>query len=177
MRQLRFYQCLCLLVLGSCTAGHQSSQATYDDEPASMPAKLAAVSDAVPPIHYKIFLDNSYSMNGYFNGGTAFLSTLNKLITETSNAAEDQQSSCKLFYLNSDIQYYGNTKSDRIDIFLSRINNHFSDNRKKSRGNTDLKDVLGSVIDSVQRNSVSIIVTDAISSPGLKGQEAATYMD
>jgi|GEM_PF-4775886 len=179
MRKLLHY-CLFLVPLTiSCTAGYESSHTPYEDEAVRRTVSLPSRSKAIQaePVSYRIYLDNSYSMNGYFKGQTQFLSTINKLVTEMSNYADDSRSSCKLFYINNGINYYGKTGQDRIDLFLSKINNFFGAGHKGNRGVTDLKDVLNQVIDSVSRNAVSVVITDAVPSPGLDGQAASTYMD
>lgn len=166
-------------LLQSCTSGNANSQSGYEESLITPTSQNIKINSTKTPssISYKIYLDNSYSMNGYFNGGSNFLSTVNKLITHLSNLTDDENTSCNLHYINNGINYFGNTKNSNIGQFLGKINNFFSNEQKGDRKVTDLKDVLKTVIDSIQPNTVNIIITDGISSPGLDGQESDTYLD
>jgi len=168
-----------IFLIQACTTGNAFNQNGHEETliPTSYSGTKAKQSTPNTSIKYRIYLDNSYSMNGYFKDGSNFLSTVNKLITHLSNISDDENTICDLNYINNGINYFGNTKNIDIGKYLGSINDFYSNDQKGNRKVTDLKDVLKSVIDSIQQNTVNVIITDGIPSPGLNGQESGTYLD
>ena len=166
-------------LLQACTNGSANSQNGYD-EPLiySTQSSIKENNKKIPIINScKIYLDNSYSMKGYYNAGSDFLSTFNKLITHISNINDDQNTSCNFNYTNNRINYFENTKNSNIGQFLGKINNFFSSEQKGDKNVTDLKNILKSINDSIQQNTINIIITDRVPSLDLNGQESGNYFD
>jgi hypothetical protein len=180
MRMILIVMVMCSL-LQACTTGNANVQSDNDEFSIRTNTTKAGTKKTListnADVNYKIYLDNSYSMNGYFNGGSNFLSTVNKLITHLSNVSDDANTDCNLNYINNGVNYFGNTKNSNIGQYLAQINNFYSKDKSGDRKVTDLKDVLRLVIDSIQPNFVNIIISDGIASPGLNGQASDTYLD
>lgn len=186
MRRNLLYGLLSAVLFQSCAAGDDAWQHDEDPGITGSVSNFTGLSHNAIPVNvdalqqglsYNIYMDNSFSMNGYFNGKTDFIANVNRLITQLSIYADDERSLCNLYYFNNGIKLYGNTGSIRIDSYLRTVDNFFSKEKNGNRGITELKDILNSIFDSTRSNTVNMIVTDGIASPGLKGQEAATYFD
>lgn len=180
MKTLLHFCVLISIVLASCTAGYQSSKLAFDEisseKMLQANGKLAySLRNKVQ--QYNVYIDNSYSMNGYFNGSTPFLSTVNSLVTNLNNVAEDRNSILRIYNVNNQINFIGSSKTGKIEDHLVKMINFFEDDKSVNRGFTDIKDIFSNIIDSVKNNNVNIVITDGISSPGFKGQQATMYLD
>ena len=152
-----------IFLIQACTTGNAFNQNGHEETliPTSYSEIKAKQLTPITSNKYRFYIDNSYSMNGYFKDGSNFLSTVNKLITHLSNISDDENTICDLYYINNEINYFGNTKSIDIGKYLCSINDFYSNDQKGNRKVTDLKDVLKSVIDSIQQNTINVIITDS----------------
>lgn len=121
--------------------------------------KFTSKSKLVIKPQINVFLENSGSMFGYVNGGTSdFQSGIYSYVSNIKNSG--LISSIKLNYINSKIIPQGN---DLKEFILNLTPYSF----KKKGGNlasTDIPDLFDKVLKTTDNKSVSILITDAISS-------------
>jgi hypothetical protein len=105
-----------------------------------------------------VYVENSGSMLGYINGQTDFIHSLYNYLSDIRIA--DIASEINLFYINKSVIYRGNDIPEFINQMSS--NNFLIGNT----GTSDIADVLGTVLSETTSNTISILVSDFIFSPG-----------
>ena len=126
-----------------------------------------------------VYIENSYSLDGYVNGETEFkeavfnyIGRIKRLgITDTLN----------LYYINRVILWQGAAIKDSSTVimqdFVQKLNPTTFKNkggRHEDRQESDLANIIKSVLSITKSNEISILVSDGIFSPGK--QDAANYL-
>ena len=118
--------------------------------------------DPIDPIPLNVYIENSGSMNGYVNGVTEFKTILFRYLSLIENAG----------FAESFDLYYINSRKILIDTPIENfINNLTPTHFAKMGGNlgtTEISDVIKSVLSNTSKDTISILVTDGIFSPGKK---------
>ncbi|MDR1553489.1 MAG: hypothetical protein LBS69_08525 [Prevotellaceae bacterium] len=116
-----------------------------------------------------VYIENSGSMDGYVNGVTEFEQTIYSYLTDIdiSNITDN----LNLFYINSKIIPFGSNVRD----FIENLEPATFKQRGGNRGTSDIANVIDSVLSNTKKNTVSILITDGIFSPG-KNIDADQYL-
>lgn len=118
---------------------------------------------------YKVYIENSASMNGYVNGVTEFKIAVYNYLSDIKIA--DLTDSLNLNYINSKEIPYG---SD-IEDFIEKLNPSTFGASGGNKGTTDIADVLTMVLKKTSNEDVCILISDFIFSPG-KGKDAEQHL-
>lgn len=106
------------------------------------------------PSKIKLYIENSGSMDGYmFNG-----SELKDAVFSYVSGLSTHSDTTELFFVNSNI-YQANAPLQNVIYAMSPAMFHKAPGNK---ANTDIADIFNMVLSQVEKNSVSILVTDAI---------------
>lgn len=116
-----------------------------------------------------VYIENSGSMDGYVKGTSEFEQAVYNFLTDIK--ISQFSDSLNLFYINSDIIPHGSDISD----FIEKLEPTTFKNRGGNRVITDISNLLKSVLNELDSNKISILVTDGIFSPG-KGKDAEQYL-
>ena len=133
------------------------------------------IVDTINLSDINVYLENSGSMDGYVSGSTEFENIIYDYLTRLTTAKIKNgvlADSLNLFYINSNVISRGTDIKDFI------MNLEPSDFKKKGgqRGNTDVGEVLKTILDRTDTTKVSIFISDCIFSPG-KGVDANDYLN
>ena len=125
------------------------------------------LNDSLPhKINFRIFIENSASMDGYVSTETDFKNTVYSLITDLK--AKQIANAIELNYINDKIcNLKTNAIPEDIEYFIKNLNpKTFKNNSCSSkRGSTYVPDIINQVI-NLKDNEVSILVSDFIFSSG-----------
>jgi hypothetical protein len=106
------------------------------------------------PSKIKLYVENSGSMDGYmFNG-----SELKDAVYSYVSGLQTHSDTTELYFVNSGV--YNNTAP--LHEFINAMSPETFHNSPGNRANTDIADIFGMVLKQLEKNSVSILVTDAI---------------
>lgn len=122
-----------------------------------------------------VYLENSGSMNGYVKGVTEFEQGVYNYLSDIR--ISKMVDSLNLYYINSEVIPQGTVQNDN-DVLRDFIEKLEPNDFKINGGNlstSDISEVIKSVLDRSSSNTVSILVTDGIFSPG-KGKDAEQYL-
>lgn len=134
--------------------------------PKQTPIKII-VTDFKPT--YKIYVENSGSMNGYVEGVTEFEQSVYNYLTDIKISGLTD--SLKMFYINSEIIALDSDIKD----FIDKLEPSTFKAKGGSMGTSDISNILKSVLNETKEKEVSILVTDGIFSPG-KNIDADQYL-
>lgn len=116
--------------------------------------------DAIPPVksYYpskvKLYVENSGSMDGYMFDGSELKDAVYSYVSGLSTHTDTTE----VYFVNSDVY---RVNAPLQDIIYSMSPTLF----RKSPGNkanTDIADIFGMVLSQLEKNSISILITDAI---------------
>jgi len=107
-----------------------------------------------------VYVENSGSMFGYISTGNDFDRSISSLLT--SITVSDYSDSINLFYINSKVF----KQNVNISNFIRNTNNHNAANWPGDLTRTDMCTLFDMVTLSVNKNAISIFVSDCIFSPG-----------
>lgn len=155
--------------------------------PPPPPPPPPTVNDTIDNID--VYLENSDSMNGYVKGTAEFESDLLELLNNVKNSDEKYSGGSNwknitLNYINSEIVPIDSIKSDSsiydqgIKEFISNLDvREFRKSKKGKQDRTisDISNILELVTDKTKKNTISILVSDFIFSPG-KGVDPREYL-
>ena len=149
--------CVISLIVGcftSCTCCNYGSG--HDIASESMSPKIETIDSCL----INIYVENSGSMYGYVNGQTAFKNNLYDYITDLRNT--ELCKDINFYYINSDV-----IKQDESDFnFIKNLTVSSFNNAGGSHATTDIADVIGKVLALTDTNTISIMVSDFVYSPG-----------
>ena len=120
-------------------------------------AEILSISE---DYHVNVFVETSASMDGYVNGEAEFKTIINKCIS----SIDIDENKFKYFFICSkvnDISKIENKTINRKEFIKHLTVNDFAKYSEK-RGNTDMDNILDSVIQHAKDNSVSIFISDCI---------------
>lgn len=111
-----------------------------------------------------VLIENSLSMHGYVKGVTSFEVALMRLLRQMHQAS--YRSTMSLSYVNSEIYpVFANAAERDIDHYITNVEPAtFGD--QGDRANTNLRHVINTALQRVTSNSVVLLVSDMILSPG-----------
>lgn len=167
---------LCFILALAATGCGSDSDEPYHPQglKSTPPARLAKAS-----IRYAVYIENSASLNGYLKpgGDSSFKANVYHLIAQLNGSADKK--SISFFDANSKIiPVVQDADAAQTDTYTGHLDEKTFSKRSSDNGGSqsksDLQQILGTVMDSTQANSVNILVTDGIFSPGAKA-DAVTY--
>ena len=118
---------------------------------------------------YNIYVENSGSMDGYVKGTTEFEQSVYSYLSDIK--ISDICSEMNLYYINSKMY---KQPSDVAD-FIEKLEPNTFRAKGGNRATTDLSNIIGDILDSHGRDTVSILVSDFVFSPG-SGVNADEYL-
>lgn len=118
---------------------------------------------------YNIYVENSGSMDGYVKGKTEFEQSVYSYLSDIK--ISDICSEMNLYYINSKMH---KQPSDVAD-FIEKLEPNTFKAKGGNRKTTDLSNIIGDILDSHGRDTVSILVSDFVFSPG-SGVNADEYL-
>lgn len=164
---------IAMAFLPSCVSG--------DDDPP--PGKRAKPIPAGPvqQYNYAVFLENSGSLNGYLDasGDEDFKSNVYDLIATLSNLPTRKKLS--LYHINTKTDtVLDNADAAQISQYLETMTVAALKKRNQRTGGSqmqsNLSDIIKTVIDRTKSDDVSLLISDCIFSPG-KQQHAQAYLN
>jgi len=155
------------LLLYSCNSGGQRAnrhQVQNQIDSIAQSEKKPVIKPVV-----NVYLENSGSMDGYVKGVTDFKHSVYNFLSDVKIA--DVASAVNLFYINSIIIPFG---SDIVE-FIDKLNPTTFKSRGGNRGESDIAELLKTILDETDERTVSIFVSDCVFSPG-KARDANEYL-
>jgi hypothetical protein len=133
------------------------------------------VASAEDTFNINVFVENSASMDGYVNGVTEFETAVYNLLGDFKiNAICD---SLNLNYINKSIPYSKkNVTSAEIQDFIEKLEPSTFRQRGGDRSVSDLKNVLSTVLKTVNDKNAAVLVSDFVFSPG-RNEDAKDYLN
>lgn len=143
----------------------------------SVPAQIDSGNIGAEPVMnapaakcvYNIYVENSGSMDGYVKGKTEFEQSVYSYLSDIK--ISDICSEMNLYYINSEMHKH---KPD-VQNFIEKLEPNTFKARGGNRATTDISDIIGDILDSLGRDTVSILVSDFVFSPG-SGVNADEYL-
>lgn len=138
---------ICLLTLLFCTFTSCHKKIEVDSQP------IASTIKNDKPV-LKVFIENSGSMDGYMCNGSQLKDAIYDYVSDLNRSTD----STELNYINSTtIPYKGNLMSYVKDLNPSSFKEAGGD-----RQNTDLGNIIATVLDSINKSTVAIFISDCI---------------
>jgi hypothetical protein len=130
---------------------------------------------SIEKYNFNVFLENSYSMDGYVEGVTNFENSIYDMLGNIKvNSLCD---SLNLSYINNSVPF---TKSDAlapdIEDFIKKLNPDTFKLRGGERINSDISDIIKRVLEKTNDKNLSILISDFVFSPG-SGKDAVQYLN
>ncbi len=128
----------------------------------------STMSTATPCV-FNVYVENSGSMDGYVNGVTDFENSVYSYLSDIQNS--DICSKMNLFYINSEMHEF------RADVkdFIQKLDPASFKQRGGNRGTTDISNLLGTILKMHGKDTVSILISDFVFSPG-RGMNAEEFL-
>lgn len=156
----------CLLtVMTACGGGPPVPAPVNSGNTGTEPEMNAPAAKCV----YNIYVENSGSMDGYVKGRTEFEQSVYSYLSDIK--ISDICSEMNLYYINSEMYKH---KPD-VQDFIDKLEPNTFRSRGGNRSTTDLSNIIGDILDSHGRDTVSILVSDFVFSPG-SGVNADEYL-
>lgn len=115
---------------------------------------------------YKIFFENSGSMNGYVRGNTRIKNAIFDLVTRIEGY--DLSDNIELFWLNSLVE----KRNNDLNHFVSNLTPEaFQSQSKGSTSETDMAKRFKLVLENIQDNEVGIMISDCLLLPRIGEKE------
>ena len=116
-----------------------------------------------------VYVDNTGSMFGYISHGNEFEWTISNMLTSINLSGLTDESNIHLSYINSEIfPYIG-----RVSSFIGGVTVHNAQTYKGDLGKTCMSNFFSRVLTRTGNDTISIIISDFIISPGKGGDAAA----
>lgn len=121
-----------------------------------------------------VYMENSGSMYGYVNGLTEFEQAVYSYLSDININCTD---SLNLFYINSRIipQQTSLSTNENIEDFIHKLGPANFISQGGNSGITDVADMLKVILSKMDKNTVSMFISDCIFSPGI-GKDAQQYL-
>jgi hypothetical protein len=174
---IKTFLLISLISIFSCTGeqNNENAQKIKTDQTRNNDSSAKALP-AYPPtkVNYSIYIENSGSMDGYVAGITEFEQSVYSLISDIRIA--DYTDSLNLNYINSQvIDWKKNAQDPEIVDFIEKLEPTTFRGKVGDRSHSDLQNVFKQVLNKTTPNTVSVIVSDCIFSPG-KSRDAQNYL-
>ena len=122
-----------------------------------------------------VFLENSASMDGYVNGVTEFETAIYNLLGDFKSGGLCD--SLNLNYINKTIPYQKqNALPADIQDFIEKLEPSVFIQRGGDRSVSDLKNILSTVLKTVNNKNAAVLISDFVFSPG-KNANAQDYLN
>lgn len=119
---------------------------------------------------FSAYIESSASLDGYVKGATEFESKIYQLLVDVQSGG-GQTSPLSLFFINTDRK----KQPADLDEFIRTLEPSTFRERVGKRSTTDISEVLETVLSHTRRDTVSILVSDFVFSPG-SGKDAQAYL-
>ena len=106
------------------------------------------------PSKVKLYVENSGSMDGYMFNGSELKDAVYSYVSGLSTHSDTTE----LYFVNSGVYQ---VKAPLHDVIYAMSPATFH-NSPGNKANTDIADIFNMVLDQIEKNSVSVLVTDAI---------------
>jgi hypothetical protein len=169
---------LMLVADGSCTRSHSRRDLTPPSGKAATSETVAPTPPAVKPT-INVYIENSGSMDGYVKGVTEFEQVIYNYLSDIKIAKVAD--ALNLNYINSEVLPYrpkNKAIKEEMDVlkdFIEKLEPSTFRTRGGKRGESDIADVLKDVLANTKKNTISLLITDGIFSPG-SGKNADQYL-
>lgn len=110
---------------------------------------------------FNVFVESSASMDGYVTGNTTFKTTLHRLIGQVIADVLVDGKSYTLNYVNSEIK----NKPQNIKHFTQNLSPVSFSTAGGDRANSDIVEIISNVVDTTNKGTVSMFVSDCVYSP------------
>ncbi len=120
---------------------------------------------------YKVFIENSLSMDGYVQGDSDFKNAIYGFLSDIKNKGYGITDQMNLFYINSETIPF----KDDVDKFIKTMNVATFKQTSGDKGKSDIADVIKRVLENTNGDTVSIFISDCVFSPG-KGKSGKDYL-
>lgn len=122
-----------------------------------------------------VFLENSASMDGYVKGVTDFETAIYNLLGDFK--INDICDSLNLNYINNSIPYSKkNALPSDIQDFIEKLEPSTFQQKGGDRSSSDLKNIINSVLNTVDDQNVAVLISDFVFSPG-NNENAQDYLN
>jgi len=122
-----------------------------------------------------VYLENSLSMDGYVKGVTEFETAIYNLLGDFKISGICD--SLNLYYINKTIPYQKqNALPADIQDFIEKLEPAFFKQRGGDRSVSDLKNILSTVLETVNDKNSAVLISDFVFSPG-KNADAQNYLN
>lgn len=163
---------LCVFVICNCDAQSRRRGAPKENE--EQPQQIDTVKAITVKPTVNVYIENSGSMDGYVKGVTEFESAVYNYLSDIK--ISDITDALNLYYINSQIiSYAQGADADVIEDFINKLEPNEFKIRGGNRGTSDIADVIKMILRETKENTISILVTDGIFSPG-RGRDAEAYL-
>ena len=157
---------LAALLLFGCSGGRKRYNENGNPKP--LPADATVTVEIKKPV-INVYVENSGSMDGYVKGVTEFEQSVYNYLSDIKISAITD--SLNLFYINSQIIKF----EPDIENFIKKLEPSTFHIKGGDLKTSDISNVLKLVLNETKENTVSILITDGIFSPG-KGTNADQYL-
>ncbi len=140
-----------LLIISSCDYRAERTERESPIAEEVLTEQPTADSDSYA---YRVFLENSGSMDGYVRGTTAFEDDIYKLLVDISYLADTVQ----VNYINSKVIPF----SSGIQNFVSKLEPASFQQRGGNRSSSNLNQVFRQVLQAADTRQVSVLISDCI---------------
>lgn len=132
-------------------------------------------SEQQGPFNINIYLENSASMDGYVKGVTEFETAIYNLLGDFKISGICD--SLNLNYINRTIPYTKqNALPADIQDFIEKLEPSIFKQKGGDKSVTDLKNILNTVLNTVDDQNVAVLISDFVFSPG-KNANALEYLN
>ena len=164
----------CVYSITRCGNAPVKSKAVSDEN-----AGTASVQTVLKPCVFNIYMENSGSMYGYVEGVTEFEQSVYSFLSDVKNSSVCAE--MNLYYINNEIHEWkqsthnDNYMQDDVRDFIDKLE---PDTFKQTKGDktlTDISDIIGNIFSRHGKDTVSILISDFVFSPG-SGKNAEEYL-
>lgn len=156
-----------IITLWGCSRTSKRNSEANEKNSIAAEKPVPSVEITKPAIN--VYIENSGSMDGYVKGVTDFKHAVYSYLSDIKISTLTRE--INLFYINSKIIPYGSDISD----FIEKLDPNSFRVRGGNRGTSDISNVLDSILSNTEENTISMLVSDCIFSPG-KGKDADQYL-
>lgn len=163
---------MCLLVgCKGTNSPRERGASTNNSQAAAIPS--AELPQSKPIV--QAYIENSGSMDGYVKGETEFEQTIYNYLSDIK--ISKLTNTLALYYINSKVLPQGVDSGDLAVLkdFIKELEPNVFKQKGGNRGTSDIASVIDLVLKETGNNSISILVTDGIFSPG-SGANAVDYL-
>ncbi len=125
--------------------------------------------------NFDVYIENSASMDGYVKGVTNFETAIYNFLGDIK--ISDISKDLNLYYINTDITFTKkNALPKDIEDFIKKLEPTTFQQRGGNRGSSDIKEIISKVLENVNEENLSVLISDFVFSPGDK-RDALDYLN